>query len=280
MNDAEYKRVEQNCRMPAYKEIHISSEAKLFLGDFVDPINSRLEELEAAVLACEKGNDYKENFAVMRRIVHTIKGEAGIIGLNDVYELCHQIEYAFEENIEAEKLTDLLLRFKDWLGGAALYLLSQTSDVGSKPENNEVDIERTSKMKVLIVEDDFTTRKLMQRYISAYGECDIAVDGVEAIAAFRQAMEEKTPYDLICLDIIMPNVNGHEALKTIRHIENSHGIIGLDCVKIIMTTVLGDSKNIIGAFKEGCEAYIVKPIDKKRLIEEIEKLCMVSLKAN
>ena len=78
-------------------------------------------------------------------------------------------------------------------------------------------------MKCLIVEDDFAARRLLQRYLSSHRDCDIAVDGNEAVEAFRQATDEKEPYDLICLDIMMPNMNGHEALKAIRQIESEHG---------------------------------------------------------
>jgi two-component system, chemotaxis family, chemotaxis protein CheY len=127
-------------------------------------------------------------------------------------------------------------------------------------------------MKCLIVEDDFVGRKLMQKYLSDYGECDVAVDGKEAVEAFRQAIEGKSPYDLVCLDIMMPNMNGHEALNAIREIESWHGISGLDGVKVIMTTALGDSENVLGSFREGCEAYIVKPVRKDALLREIEKL--------
>ncbi len=130
-------------------------------------------------------------------------------------------------------------------------------------------------MKCLIVEDNFTARKLLNMYLSSCTDCDIAVDGNEAVVAFRQAMDAKEPYDLICLDIMMPNMDGREALKVIRQIESEHGISGLDCVKVIMTTSLGDSKNVIGSFREGCEAYIVKPVKKDKLFEEMEKLGVV-----
>jgi len=81
-------------------------------------------------------------------------------------------------------------------------------------------------MKCLIVEDDFVARKLLKRYLLSYGDSDIAVDGNEAVEAFRQATDEKESYDLICLDIMMPNMNGHEALRNIRQIESEHGING------------------------------------------------------
>ena len=130
-------------------------------------------------------------------------------------------------------------------------------------------------MKCLIVEDDFAARRLLKRYLSSYSDCDIAVNGNEAVQAFRQAMDEKEPYELICLDIMMPNMNGREALKAIRQIESERGIDGLDGVKVIMTTALGDPKNIVGSFREGCEAYIVKPVEKDKLIEEMANLGFV-----
>ncbi|MBN1972032.1 MAG: response regulator [Sedimentisphaerales bacterium] len=132
-------------------------------------------------------------------------------------------------------------------------------------------------MRFLITEDDFATRRLMQRYLSDYGNCDIAVDGNEAVAAFRLALEEKEPYDLICLDIMMPGMDGRKALQTIRQIEQEHGIGGFDSTKVIMTTACEDSKNIFGSFREGCEAYIIKPVDKNKLIEEIAKLGLITL---
>jgi two-component system chemotaxis response regulator CheY len=130
-------------------------------------------------------------------------------------------------------------------------------------------------MKYLIVEDDFAARRLLKRYLSGYGDCDVAVNGNEAIEAFRQAMDEKEPYDLICLDIMMPNMDGRDALKAIRQIEREHGIYGLDGAKVIMTTALGDSKNVMGSFREGCEAYIVKPVEKDKLLEEMENLGLI-----
>lgn len=127
-------------------------------------------------------------------------------------------------------------------------------------------------MKVLIVEDDFTNRKILQRYLQPHGECDIAVDGDEAYEAFKGAFTARQPYDLVCLDIMMPRMDGHSVLKRIREYETEHGVNASDGVKIIMTTALDDSRNVLGAFKEGAEAYVVKPIEKQKLLHEIRKL--------
>lgn len=127
-------------------------------------------------------------------------------------------------------------------------------------------------MKCLIVEDDFAARKLLQVYLSDYADCFVAVNGHEVVEAVREALDEEQPYDLICLDIMMPEMDGHKALEAIRHLEKEHGTGGLDGVKVIMTTALDDSRNIMGAFRTGCEAYIVKPIRKEKLIDEMTKL--------
>ena len=130
-------------------------------------------------------------------------------------------------------------------------------------------------MNILIVEDDFAYRRLLQRCLAGYGDCDVAINGIDAVDVFKVALDEGHPYDLICLDIMMPNMDGRQALKVIRQIESEHRINGLDGVKMIMTTALGNSKNVMGAFREGCEAYIVKPVEKDKLFQEMENLGLV-----
>ena len=120
-------------------------------------------------------------------------------------------------------------------------------------------------MKSLIVDDDFFCRRILQSILANYGEAHVAVDGKEALFAFEQALAEEAPYDIICLDIMMPEISGQEVLKTIRELEAKKNIFGLDCVKIIMTTALDDSENIKTAFKEQCESYLIKPISKSKL---------------
>jgi two-component system chemotaxis response regulator CheY len=127
-------------------------------------------------------------------------------------------------------------------------------------------------MRTLIVEDDFTSRKMLQIYLREVGDCFVAVNGKEAVEAFTQGFTDDELYDLICLDIMMPEMGGFEALKIIREIEQQHGIDGLDRVKVIMTTASDEPEHIFGAFRTGCEAYIVKPVRKAKLFEEIQDL--------
>ncbi|HBG28723.1 MAG TPA: hypothetical protein DDX75_16680 [Phycisphaerales bacterium] len=121
MNSSNFSDTRNKIHFPDYHSISISAESKEYLFDFIESINSKLEELEAAALACEKLNDPKENLAVAKRVLHSIKGEAGIIGISEIYEFCHIAESAFEE-LKLEELPDMLLNIKDWLYSAVDYL--------------------------------------------------------------------------------------------------------------------------------------------------------------
>lgn len=130
-------------------------------------------------------------------------------------------------------------------------------------------------MKTLIVEDDFASRKLMQRYLSPFGECDIVVDGEEAVEAFELALMENEPYDLICLDIMLPKKDGQEVLQEIRDIEAKRNIVGNDATKVIMTTALGDAKNVLNAFRSQCEGYLQKPVGREQILRELRELKLI-----
>jgi two-component system chemotaxis response regulator CheY len=128
-------------------------------------------------------------------------------------------------------------------------------------------------MRLLIVEDDFTSRMLLQKILGHYGDCDIAVNGREAVEAFRMALDEGKPYDLVCMDIMMPQLDGQQALKEIRSIEKEKVTSIEDEVKVIMTTALDDPKSVVESlYRGGATSYIVKPIDRKKLVEEVRKL--------
>jgi two-component system chemotaxis response regulator CheY len=132
-------------------------------------------------------------------------------------------------------------------------------------------------MKCLIVEDDFISRRILKELLSSYCESDIAVNGEEAVTSFRMAHEGKHPYDLICMDIMMPGVDGTEALKRIRQIENDMGILPEFEVKVIMTTALDDPKTVINTFyRGGATSYLVKPISKKKLVHELRAFGMIA----
>lgn len=128
-------------------------------------------------------------------------------------------------------------------------------------------------MKILIAEDDATSRFMLQKMLERYGKCDIAVDGRQAVESVSLAMEAGQPYDLICLDIWMPEKDGHEALQEIRAMEHEKGT---DAARIVMTTALKDTKNMSSAYGETCDGYLVKPIDTTKLLNLLKDLQVVA----
>ena len=140
----------------------------------------------------------------------------------------------------------------------------------SRPKSQE-----KANLNILIVEDDFASSEVLGEYLSNYGDCTIAVNGADAISAFKKALDKGRPYEMVCLDIMIPAINGHLVLEEIFQIEKNRGIDKQDGVKVIMTTAIDDSKVIMRAFNEGCDAYIVKPVTQEHLIEEMRKLNLI-----
>lgn len=131
-------------------------------------------------------------------------------------------------------------------------------------------------MKTLIVEDDFTSRLLLQELLKEYGPTHLAVNGREAVEAFRLALATNQPYNLICLDIMMPEMNGQTALREMRQLEEANNIFSSDGAKVIMTTALDHPKDVIAAFSGLCDAYLIKPIDKAKLIDTLRSLHLLA----
>ena len=126
--------------------------------------------------------------------------------------------------------------------------------------------------RILIVEDDMVSRKFLSKFLSRFGDCDLVVDGLEAIDAYLLALKDGLPYDLICLDVMMPKIDGIRVLKTIRDLEKQNGIKENEASRIIMTTVLGETQIVQSAFDYGCNAYASKPIDMTKFRAVLEKI--------
>jgi two-component system chemotaxis response regulator CheY len=128
-------------------------------------------------------------------------------------------------------------------------------------------------MRILIAEDDLTCRLLLSELLSGHGRCDAVVDGVEAVEAVRQALESDKPYDLICLDIGMPNLDGHGALKKIRALEEKvERFVGARGARIVMVTSATTPQDVVAAFREQCDGYLPKPVTAQKLSELLKNL--------
>jgi two-component system chemotaxis response regulator CheY len=262
-----------------------------------------LATVEGDLLALEKSGEAvdEEMINSVFRAVHTIEEGAGLFDLVKIRELAHRAEDILSL-IRARKMVPtparvgVLLRAVDMLGEmlrnpgtsnqadnsgivAALDRLraedpspevDNSSALAAGPEPRD-----TPPLRVLLVEDDFASRLLLQTFLSRYGECHVAVNGREAVEAFRAASERGEPYSLICMDIMMPELDGREAVRQVRAMEESRGVQSTEGAKIVMTTTLRDIKEVSQCYWELCDAYLTKPIDLGELLSKMKSFHLV-----
>ncbi len=131
-------------------------------------------------------------------------------------------------------------------------------------------------LRMLLVEDDLASRLVLRTFLSRFGECHIAVNGRDAVEAFREAARHGERYDLICMDIMMPFVNGIEAVRQVRALEEADGILSTSGAKIIMTTAVDDIREVGRSWNALCDGYLVKPIDLAKLLLQMHAWNLVS----
>ena len=130
-------------------------------------------------------------------------------------------------------------------------------------------------MRILIVEDEEVSQLVLEGLLETYGTVSLAADGKEALLKVFESLKDNKPYELIMMDINMPRENGLECLKMIRMFEELKGVAFEESSRVIMTTALADSKTILSAFREQCEAYIVKPVTEDSLVKEMTRLKLI-----
>ncbi|MBN1125828.1 MAG: response regulator [Sedimentisphaerales bacterium] len=246
---------------------------------YVDIVLSHLNELELAALSLEADKNVEQNSAAIRRLLHSVKGDSGMAGVIDIYELCHEAECAFDELSGSQARADMVLKVKDWIESAIRVLQNGEGRHAGEMSQLETSVE-LKKIRALVIDDDRICRKRIKMLIGEFCECTVARDGRVGYEKFVEAYEQGHPFQLVTLDIQMKEMDGHETLAAIRLFEQQHGIGGLDGVKIVMTTSQDTSSHIFSAFRKGCEAYVVKKDIGEKLLEEMARLGLLKVKAD
>ncbi|MEO5345472.1 MAG: response regulator [Magnetococcus sp. YQC-9] len=132
-------------------------------------------------------------------------------------------------------------------------------------------------MKILIADDEAHNRLLMEKILSPYGVCDLMVNGQEALEACEMALLDGDPYDLVCLDIMMPEMDGQEALRRIRELERAQGGDEHEEMVIFMVTALNTEEHVVQAFfRGGCTDYLGKPVTRDKVIEKMRQYNLIA----
>jgi two-component system, chemotaxis family, chemotaxis protein CheY len=128
-------------------------------------------------------------------------------------------------------------------------------------------------MRTLVVDDDKICRSVLQHTLQPYGAVSYAVDGVSAVAEVARSLAEGKPYDLITLDIMMPDLDGKLTLKLIRKLEDLFGV--MHGSKIAMTSAMDDKSTIIGSFRDQADLYFIKPLKLDQVLSELRKAKLI-----
>ncbi len=271
-----------------------------FKWDFITETEELLNEVEGDIIDMEYSGDIEIVNRVFRAF-HTIRGNAAMLEyertsmLADYGEVLTGMVRA-GELLPTRELVNLLLKIRDYLimlmgdirvgrskcscdieylytklksfekiaGGKESFVREQLA--GSWQER------KMRKLRTLIVEDDFVSRRILSTLLAKFGDVDVAVNGEEAVNIFTKTRkgEYEWSYDLICMDIMMPDKNGLDASKEIRQIEQNMKVDLKDEVFIIMITALNDPSTVIKSlYKCGANAFLTKPIDGDLLIREL-----------
>lgn len=131
-------------------------------------------------------------------------------------------------------------------------------------------------MKILIVDDEMVSRRKMEIIMREYGDCESVENGNSAIRAFAEAIETGILFDLITLDISLPDMNGTNVLNVIRELEKGNAIAEDNRVKVLMVTAHGDQDIVMTSIAAGCDDYIIKPFTVDTITQKLEKIGLTS----
>ncbi len=132
-------------------------------------------------------------------------------------------------------------------------------------------------MKVLIIDDEKISRKVLLKQMEGIGDCTAVSDSQKGFALVMKSLREKQPYELITMDVSMPNMSGPQLLSQIRKKEKSMKIKKADRIKIIMVTSRMNISTIKECIGLGCDGYLSKPVNKYQLLGNLEQMGFADL---
>ena len=130
-------------------------------------------------------------------------------------------------------------------------------------------------MKTLIVDDERVSRTKLKLIMENFGQCEAVELGKDALAVFHHAHFINKPFNLIMLDIILPEMDGIMILSEIRRAEKYLNIPKSQQAIILMVTSYGDKDRIVACAQSGCDDYIVKPFNDDIIRQKLNKLGLI-----
>jgi two-component system chemotaxis response regulator CheY len=120
--------------------------------------------------------------------------------------------------------------------------------------------------RFLVIDDDKISRWMLRDFLSKFNPCDVAENGKEGLLAFETALAEGNPYSLLCVDLMMPEMNGHALIRKIRELEKKNPLFADSRTKIFVVTASDSTWDKAELLLEDlCDDYIVKPFNRDSL---------------
>ena len=121
--------------------------------------------------------------------------------------------------------------------------------------------------RYLIVDDENIGRLMLQNFLSEVAECDVAINGKEGLHLFEKAISDGRPYDLICVDLIMPEMNGLAMVRRVREFEKAHPVFSDFRTVIFVITASDSTWDKADLLLDNlCDDYITKPFSRSELM--------------
>jgi len=133
-------------------------------------------------------------------------------------------------------------------------------------------------MRILIVDDDYVSRSKLKAILGLQGDCDCAASGEIALKMFEAADKEMMPYNLVTVDVEMPEMNGKELVAQLRQWEEKHGVGLTERAKILMVTIKKELRTVSASYSEGCDGYLVKPVTPETVAQALKEIGMDTAK--
>ncbi len=127
-------------------------------------------------------------------------------------------------------------------------------------------------IKSLVVDDENISRMKMKKILEKFSSCMDVKSGTEAFEICRKNLERKKHFDLITLDVSMPDMNGTEVLARIRDMEKTNKIPPEERSKILMITSHADKETVTACIQSGCDGYIIKPFSPKNIMDKLQQI--------
>jgi two-component system chemotaxis response regulator CheY len=128
-------------------------------------------------------------------------------------------------------------------------------------------------MRSLAIDDEFVALSKMVAMLEPFGQCDAAMTSRQALDLFRSALKEARPYDLVTIDINLPDMSGITLLERLQQEEEQRNA---PRARKIMVTAESTMSNVLAAASGECDGFLAKPVRGALLGEKLVDLGLLT----